>query len=96
MLPISIGISQIVMALFFAKPLFEMKLLTLPDLWAIQFGRACELAFCVVFFISFVPLLGAQASAQRRARHLRDCTRARASPQPRAALPARRSAARAS
>ena len=27
-------------AVFFAKPLFEMKLLTLPDLFAIKFGRA--------------------------------------------------------
>ena len=59
-LPISIGISQIVMAVFFAKPMFDMKLLTLPDLFAIKFGRANEMAFVVIFFISFAVLLAAQ------------------------------------
>ena len=59
-LPIAIAFSLIVNATFFAKPLHAMKLLTLPDLFAIKFGVANELAFCCIFFISFTALLGAQ------------------------------------
>ena len=41
-LPIGLGLSLILNGIFFAGPLNEMKLLTLPDVFARKFGPACE------------------------------------------------------
>jgi hypothetical protein len=39
-LPIGLGLSLVLNGIFFAKPLNEMRLLTLPDLFARKFGQA--------------------------------------------------------
>jgi len=44
--------------IFFAKPLNEMRLLTLPDLFARKFGPAVEVLFSVLAIVSFLCLLG--------------------------------------
>ena len=39
-LPLGLGLSLVLNGIFFAKPLNEMRLLTLPDLFARKFGQA--------------------------------------------------------
>ena len=56
-LPIGLGLSLILNGIFFAKPLNEMKLLTLPDLFARKFGPATEVLFGILAIISFTALL---------------------------------------
>ena len=41
-LPLGLGLSLVLNGIFFAKPLNEMRLLTLPDLFARKFGPATE------------------------------------------------------
>jgi SSS family solute:Na+ symporter len=57
-LPIGLGLSLVLNGIFFAKPLNEMKLLTLPDLFARRFGPATEVLFSFLAILSFCCLLG--------------------------------------
>ena len=57
-LPIGLGLSLFLNGIFFAKPLNEMKLLTLPDVFARKFGPAVEILFSILAIISFLCLLG--------------------------------------
>ena len=57
-LPLGLGLSLVLNGIFFAKPLNEMRLLTLPDLFARKFGPATEALFSVLAIVSFCCLLG--------------------------------------
>jgi len=57
-LPIGLGLSLILNGIFFAKPLNNMKLLTLPDVFARKFGPATEVLFSILAITSFLFLLG--------------------------------------
>jgi len=57
-IPIGLGLSLFLNAIFFAYPLNQMQLLTLPDLMARKFGPACEMLFSVLSIASFLCLLG--------------------------------------
>lgn len=57
-LPIGLGLSLILNAIFFAYKLNEMRLLTLPDLFARSFGPLAEVIFAVLSIVSFCCLLG--------------------------------------
>lgn len=56
-LPIGIGISLLMIGFFYAKPLHEMRLLTLPDFYLKRFNRAVELLVSVLCVSSFIILL---------------------------------------
>ena len=57
-IPIGLGSSLFLNAIFFAGPLNKMKLMTLPDLMARKFGVATEILFSVLSIASFCCLLG--------------------------------------
>ncbi|EOD41976.1 hypothetical protein EMIHUDRAFT_194620 [Emiliania huxleyi CCMP1516] len=57
-LPFGIGWSLVLVGIFFAKPLNDMKLLTLPDVFGRRFGPASEVAFGVFAIVSFICLFG--------------------------------------
>mmetsp|Transcript_5077 Transcript_5077/g.16580 ORF Transcript_5077/g.16580 Transcript_5077/m.16580 type:complete len:436 (-) Transcript_5077:732-2039(-) len=57
-LPIGLGLSLILNGIFFAKRLNEMRLLTLPDLFARTFGPLAECVFSLLGITSFICLLG--------------------------------------
>jgi Na+/proline symporter len=57
-LPIGLGLSLFLNAIFFAYRLNEMRLLTLPDLFARRFGPLSECIFSVLSITSFNCLLG--------------------------------------
>mgnify|MGYP001232908175 FL=1 len=56
-LPIGLGLSLILNGLFLAKPINEMKLLTLPDLYARKYGRLTEVLGSLICTASFIALL---------------------------------------
>jgi len=56
-LPIGLGLSLILNAIFFAAPLNNLQLLTLPDLMRLKFGPAAEVMFSIVSITSFLFLL---------------------------------------
>jgi Na+/proline symporter len=55
--PIGLGMSLVLNGIFFAKPLNEMQVLTLPDVFAVKFGPAAEVLVSIVTIISFLFLL---------------------------------------
>eukprot|EP00746_Dinoflagellata_sp_MGD_P134621 gnl/MRDRNA2_/MRDRNA2_68479_c0_seq1.p1 gnl/MRDRNA2_/MRDRNA2_68479_c0~~gnl/MRDRNA2_/MRDRNA2_68479_c0_seq1.p1 ORF type:complete len:868 (-),score=136.05 gnl/MRDRNA2_/MRDRNA2_68479_c0_seq1:480-3083(-) len=55
--PIGVGLSLIINGIFFAKPLNEMKVLTLPDVFAYKFGPLAEIITSITTMISFLFLL---------------------------------------
>lgn len=57
-LPLGLGLSLVLNGIFFAKPLNEMQLLTLPDVFARKFGPATEVLFSILAIVSFLFLLG--------------------------------------
>ena len=57
-LPLGLGGALLLNGIFFAKPINEMKLLTLPDLFARTFGPATEVLFSFLAILSFLMLLG--------------------------------------
>ena len=57
-MPIGLGLSLILNGIFFAKRLNEMRLLTLPDLFARTFGPLAECVFSLLGITSFICLLG--------------------------------------
>ena len=56
-LPIGLGLSLILNAIFFAAPLNKMQLLTLPDLMRVKFGPLAEVFFSILTIVSFLFLL---------------------------------------
>ena len=56
-LPIGLGLSLILNGLFLARPINEMKLLTLPDLYARKYGRLTEVLGSLICTASFIALL---------------------------------------
>ncbi len=58
-LPIGIGLSLLLIGLFFAEPLNRMKLLTLPDYYLRRYNRVVELLASIMTVFSFVILLAA-------------------------------------
>ncbi len=57
-LPLGLGGALLLNGIFFAKPINEMKLLTLPDLFARTFGPGVEVLFSLLAILSFLMLLG--------------------------------------
>jgi Na+/proline symporter len=55
--PIGLGASLILNGIFFAKPLNELRVLTLPDVFGLKFGPAAEVITSIVTIISFLFLL---------------------------------------
>ncbi|CAE8681784.1 unnamed protein product [Polarella glacialis] len=55
--PIGLALSLILNGIFFAKPLNEMKLLTLPDLFGRRYGQAAEVLVSCITLVSFCFLL---------------------------------------
>merc|ERR1719171_2240441 len=56
-LPLGLGASLLLVGIFLAKPLNEMKPLTLPDCFARVYGEASEVFISLVTIISFIFLL---------------------------------------
>mmetsp|Transcript_86510 Transcript_86510/g.253219 ORF Transcript_86510/g.253219 Transcript_86510/m.253219 type:complete len:919 (-) Transcript_86510:3-2759(-) len=56
-LPIGLGLSLIIVGVFLAKPMNEMKPLTLPDCFARVYGEATEIMVSLVTIVSFIFLL---------------------------------------
>jgi Na+/proline symporter len=56
-LPLGIGMSLVLIGMFFAKPLHAMHLLTLPDFYAQRFNTASGLIVAALCMISFVILI---------------------------------------
>ncbi len=57
-LPIGLGLSLVLNAIFFAAKLNKMELLTLPDLFRRSFGPLAEVLFSLLAITSFLMLLG--------------------------------------
>lgn len=57
-LPFGIAWSLVLVGIFFAKPLNDMKLLTLPDVFGRKFGPAAEASFAFFAIVSFICLFG--------------------------------------
>ena len=58
--PFASGTALIVAGLFFAKPLWEMRLLTLADFYAQRFGRRAELVASVIMVPGYFGWIAAQ------------------------------------
>lgn len=56
-LPAGVGMCLVVTALFFAKPLNEMNLLTLPDFYFRRFDSTTEWLSSIVMILSFIVLV---------------------------------------
>lgn len=56
-LPIGLCLSLVLVGVFFAKPLNEMRPLTLPDCFARVYGEAAEIMCSLVTIVSFIFLL---------------------------------------
>ncbi len=56
--PLGPGIALIIVALFFAKPLWEARLLTANDLYRRRFGRAAEW-LSTLFMVGYLPWIAA-------------------------------------
>mmetsp|Transcript_151789 Transcript_151789/g.485132 ORF Transcript_151789/g.485132 Transcript_151789/m.485132 type:complete len:924 (-) Transcript_151789:93-2864(-) len=56
-LPLGLALSLIIMGVFFAKPMNDMNLLTLPDAFARFYGEGAEVVCSLVTLISFTFLL---------------------------------------
>jgi Na+/proline symporter len=56
-LPIGIGLSLILIGMFFAEPLHRMRLLTLPDFFFKRYDRKVELLTSLLCVISFMILI---------------------------------------
>lgn len=58
--PFASGVALIVAGLFFARPVWEMKLLTVGDLFARRYGRRTELVSSIVQALGYLPWIAAQ------------------------------------
>lgn len=58
--PFASGLALIVAGLFFAKPLWEMKLLTLADFYASRFGRRAEFVASLIMVPGYFGWIAAQ------------------------------------
>jgi Na+/proline symporter len=56
-LPVGIGLSLILIGLFYAEPLHRMRLLTLPDFYYQRFDRRVELLVSILCVVSFMILI---------------------------------------
>jgi len=56
-LPIGIGMSLLILGFFFAKPLHDMKLMTLPDFYFRKFGKWVELLASIISVTGMIILL---------------------------------------
>lgn len=56
-LPFGIGVSLILIGLFYAEKLHKMKLLTLADFYGIKFGKIVELLVSIILVSSFIILI---------------------------------------
>lgn len=61
--PVGIGISLVLIGLFFARPMHGMHLLTLPDFYFRRYGQKVELLTSVICLISFVILAASNLAA---------------------------------
>jgi Na+/proline symporter len=60
---VSEGMGGIVAGLFFAGPLYRLKLLTIGDYYKIRYGRDIEIATSIVIIISYLGWVAAQFTA---------------------------------
>ena len=58
--PFAVGAALIVAGLFFARRLWEMKILTMADFYKRVYGERAELVSCVVLIIGYFGWIGAQ------------------------------------
>jgi solute:Na+ symporter, SSS family len=58
--PFASGVALIVAGLFFARPVWEMKLLTVGDLFARKYGRKTEFVSSIVQALGYLPWIAAQ------------------------------------
>lgn len=58
--PFASGLALVVAGLFFARPVWEMKLLTVGDLFARKYGRKTELVSSIVQALGYLPWIAAQ------------------------------------
>jgi len=56
-LPLGLALCLFLTALFFAKPMNRMKLITLPDFYRVKYGRRVEVVASVIMVLSFAFLL---------------------------------------
>lgn len=56
-LPLGLALCLLMTALFFAKPLNRMKLITLPDFYRVKYGRTTEWVSALIMVLSFSFLL---------------------------------------
>ncbi|OIN86524.1 MAG: sodium:solute symporter [Alphaproteobacteria bacterium CG1_02_46_17] len=61
--PFGAGMCLILVGLFFAKPLYRMKLLTISDFYKRRYGRPTELAVSIFICISYLGWVSAQIVA---------------------------------
>lgn len=61
--PFGAGMCLILVGLFFAKPLYRMKLLTISDFYRIKYGRPIELLVSIFICISYLGWVSAQIVA---------------------------------
>ncbi|XID75698.1 sodium:solute symporter family protein [Alkanindiges sp. WGS2144] len=61
--PFGAALCLILVGLFFAKPLYRLKLLTIGDYYKLRYGRDIEIATSVVIIISYLGWVAAQFTA---------------------------------
>ena len=61
--PFGASLCLILVGLFFAAPLYKMKLLTIGDFYKKRYGRAAEVMTTIAIVISYLGWVGAQITA---------------------------------
>lgn len=61
--PFGAGLCLILVGLFFAVPLYRMRLLTIGDYYKLRYGRAVEIATSICVVISYLGWVAAQLTA---------------------------------
>lgn len=56
-LPLGLALCLFMTALFFAKPMNRMRLITLPDFYRVKYGRTTEFVASIIMVLSFAFLL---------------------------------------
>jgi solute:Na+ symporter, SSS family len=68
--PFGAGSCLLLAGLFFAKPLWELKILTVPDLFALKFGKTAELVSAILLIPGYFGWIAVQITALSGIIHL--------------------------
>lgn len=68
--PFGAGSCLLLAGLFFAKPLWELKILTVPDLFALKFGKAAEVVSALLLIPGYFGWIAVQITALAGIVHL--------------------------